>query len=171
MTDECKAVSSAPEFRAIDVERDFERCVAFRKDAWRCSFQTDTGFSDAIVGYRERILTRQGDERWFYRHIWLGEELIGQLEFRSFSEQAGTGYVHLFYLRPEYRGMGLAGTLQDYVARALISAGCHCADLSVSRTNVAAIQHYTKWDWQYRAPNPKHSSTDFYRRRFSDDTL
>ncbi|MNG89524.1 Acetyltransferase (GNAT) family protein [compost metagenome] len=101
--------------------------------------------------------------QWHYLHVWAGEQLVGQLEFRSFSDEPETGYVQLIYLFPEYRGSGLAAGLQAYIRHHLLGAGCKWAILSVSRTNVRALNHYRRFGWQFLRHNPKHAETDFYR--------
>ncbi|WP_131914010.1 GNAT family N-acetyltransferase [Celerinatantimonas diazotrophica] len=158
-------------FKPIHVEQDFAQCVAFRRDAYVCSFQSLTGFEHFLSGYRERIVARINHPCWFYRHIWLEGEIIGQLEFRTYCEiddvDEHTGYVNLIYLKAEYRGQGLAGKLQDYIANELIAAGCQRCLLSVSRTNQRALRHYQRFGWHYLKPNPKHAMTDFYQRVLS----
>lgn len=152
------------EFEPIDINSDFDLCVAFRRDSYFCSFNTYDGYEESIVGYRERMTKRLASPEWFYRHVWLDDEVIGQLEFRSFSDYPDTGYVHLIYLVPDYRGTGVVDQLEEYIAEQLSGAGCVYAILSVSRLNERAIRHYTRWGWDYFAPNPKHGTTDFYRR-------
>ena len=99
-----------------------------RRDAYFCSFHIHDGFADFIDGYRERIRERLGQAQWHYLHVWAGEQRVGQLEFRSFSDELETGYVQLIYLFPEYRGTGLAAGLQAYIRQQLLGAGCNqCA--------------------------------------------
>ncbi|TOO18518.1 N-acetyltransferase, partial [Vibrio parahaemolyticus] len=86
-------------FRQINID-DFELCVAARKDAYFCSFGYYDGFDDFIIGYRERVLDRLSTSGWFYIHIFVDGQFAGQLEFRSFSPEPETGYVHLIYLKP-----------------------------------------------------------------------
>lgn len=158
-------------FKPIDVQQHYEQCVAFRQDAYFCSFQSLTGFEQFLSGYRERMVERIHNPRWFYRHVWSDEQIIGQLEFRTYCEiddiNEQTGYVNLIYLKAEYRGKGLAGKLQDYIAEQLIAAGCQRCLLSVSRTNLRALSHYQRFGWHFLKPNPKHVMTDFYLRVFS----
>ncbi|WP_421321943.1 GNAT family N-acetyltransferase [Aeromonas veronii] len=151
------------EFNTIGLDRDYELCVQARRDAYFCSFHTHDGFADFIDGYRERIRERLGQAQWHYLHVWAGEQRVGQLEFRSFSDEPETGYVQLIYLFPEYRGRGLAAQLQAYIRQQLLREGCKWAMLSVSRTNVRALNHYRRFDWVFLRPNPKHQETDFYR--------
>ena len=151
------------EFNTIDLDRDYEHCVQARRDAYFCSFHTFDGFADFIDGYRERISERLGQAQWHYIHVWVGEQLVSQLEFRSFSDEPETGYVQLIYLFPEYRGTSLAAELQAYIRQQLLGAGCKWAILSVSRTNLRALNHYRRSGWTFLRSNPKHEETDFYR--------
>ncbi len=128
-------------FRQINID-DFELCVAARKDAYFCSFGHYDGFDDFISGYRERVLDRLATSGWFYIHIFVDGQFAGQLEFRSFSPEPETGYVHLIYLQPNFRGSGLAPKVQDYIVSTLSKAGCVRAVLSVSRTNHRALTFY-----------------------------
>ncbi|KIS86208.1 GNAT family N-acetyltransferase, partial [Vibrio parahaemolyticus] len=109
-----------------------------------CSFGYYDGFDDFISGYRERVLDRLATSGWFYIHIFVDGQFAGQLEFRSFSPEPETGYVHLIYLKPNFRGSGLAAKLQDYIVSALSTAGCLRAVLSVSRTNHRALTFYKR---------------------------
>ncbi|MEJ2766248.1 GNAT family N-acetyltransferase [Photobacterium sp. MCCC 1A19761] len=154
-------------FRPIDLSRDFQTCHDFRRDSYVCSFGTDDGYAQSVIGYQERMQQRLDQPGWFYIHLWQGEQIIGQLEFRAFSDVAGYGYVHLIYLIPACRGRGIADLAQTFIANTLKHQGCKGALLSVSRTNTRAVKHYQRWGWRYLKPNPKHATTDFYRREFA----
>ncbi|MCS0342394.1 GNAT family N-acetyltransferase [Vibrio diabolicus] len=149
-------------FRQINID-DFELCVAARKDAYFCSFGHYDGFDDFISGYRERVLDRLATSGWFYIHIFVDGQFAGQLEFRSFSPEPETGYVHLIYLQPNFRGSGLAPKVQDYIVSTLSKAGCVRAVLSVSRTNHRALTFYKRHGWEFVRKNLKHDETDFYQ--------
>ncbi len=152
-------------FEFINVDEHFKTCVDFRRDSYFCSFDTYLGYEESIVGYEARMREHISDNRWYYIHIWSSGELIGQLEFRSYSELPSTGYVHLIYLVPKYRGLGIAALAHEFISNALGSAGCKQVLLSVSQTNIRAIKHYTRFGWSYLKPNPKHKVTDFYVRQ------
>ena len=151
-------------FKPVDVERDLNRCIKARRDAYFCSFGTYEGVEQLLDGYTERVIERSTQDEWYYVHVWMDGGFAGQLEFRCFSPEPEphTGYVHLIYLCPEYRGQGLAKYLQHYIKQTLLEAECSRAVLSVSRDNVRALRFYQRHGWQYLRPNLKHSSTDFY---------
>lgn len=150
-------------FRQISIEDNFDLCMEARKDAYFCSFGHYDGFEDFIVGYRKRIIERLTEPNWFYIHIFVSGQFAGQLEFRSFSIEPNTGYVHLIYLKPNFRGLGLAVKLQEYIVSVLIQEGCKRALLSVSRTNTRALTFYKRYGWEFARKNPKHDETDFYQ--------
>lgn len=92
-------------------------------------------------------------------------QLAGQLVFRSFSPEPGTGYVHLIYLKSNFRGSGLAPKVHDYIVSTLSKVGCLRAVLSVSRTNHRALTFYKHHGWEFVRKNLKHDETDFYQLR------
>jgi GNAT superfamily N-acetyltransferase len=57
------------------------------------------------------------------------------------------GKVNLFYLRPDHRGRGLGGQLEQYAVDFLRAAGCGGAWLRVSPTNARALAFYRKHGW------------------------
>ncbi|MBV1841747.1 MULTISPECIES: GNAT family N-acetyltransferase [Photobacterium] len=154
--------------KTVDVDAHYPQCLAFRREAYQCSFGHTDGFDDAFEDYEARIRSRLELPEWRYEHVWLGDEIIGQLEYKAYSFEPGLGYVHLIYLAPEYRGAGIADKLQHYLAKQFLSLGCQGAILSVSKTNVRALRHYQKNGWHFLKPNcqkpPK--QTDYYQVRF-----
>lgn len=149
-------------FEPIDIDNDFSNCVEFRRDSYFCSFGTYVGYENSIIGYEQRMRKRIYDENWFYFHIWCENEIVGQLEFRAFSDLPETGYVNLVYVTPKYRGLGVAKLAQSFILNTLIANNCKNAILSVGRTNNRAINHYKRFGWKYFQPNSKHEITDFY---------
>ena len=155
------------EFKTIDVDSHFHKCYEFRKDSYYCSFGKTKGYDKSVSGYEGRIRERLNDKRWFYYHVWQDGKIIGQLEFRSYSQFDEFGYINLMYLIPEYRGVGIADNIHKYIIHCLISAKCYGAVLSVSRTNTRALKFYKRNGWQFHDNNPKHETTDFYKNVFS----
>jgi len=158
-------------FEVINVDANFSDCVQFREDSYFCSFGTSEGYLETIgengTIYRSKLLSRLSSPEWGYFHIWSGDQLIGQLEFKSHSEIAGFGYIHLIYLIPNYRGQGLSDAIHQFLIEQLTLMGCLGAVLSVSRENKRAVNFYQKQGWQYWKPNLKHQLTDFFRLEFS----
>lgn len=158
------------EFKKINLACDYAFCVAVRRDAYVCSFHRHEGFERFLTGYHERMATRLASKEWHYLHVWQAGEIVGQLEFCTFSSEPDTGYIYLIYLTPQVRGQGLAELLLRYIGRTLRQAGCRRVVLSVSRLNLRALRFYRRCGWQYLGPNPKHAETDFYEYWLSDPT-
>ena len=150
------------EFKPINIDADFSYCLEFRRDSYFCSFGTYDNYENSVIDYESKMRQRTIDSHWYYYHIWCCNEIIGQLEFRSFYDLPETGYVHLIYVIPKYRGKDIAKLAQKFIADTLIINNCKNAMLSVSRTNIRAIKHYKRFGWRYLKPNPKHEITDFY---------
>ncbi|MEI8635139.1 GNAT family N-acetyltransferase [Vibrio sp. PP-XX7] len=157
-------------FEPIELEANFTNCIQFREDAYCCSFGTSEGYIDTIGKngeiYHSKLLSRLGSPEWGYFHLWCGDELIGQLEFKSHSEISGYGYIPLIYLIPNYRGLGLSDMIHRFLIEQLKLMGCIGGVLSVSRTNKRAVRYYQKNGWQYWKPNDKHQLTDFFTIKF-----
>lgn len=157
-------------FKPIDVDQDGHYCTQFRRDSYFCSFGHYQGVEESLHNYPERILTRQQDKRWHFWHVWSDEgaesgcTLVGQLDFRDFSDYPETGYVHLMYIAPEHRSTQVAAEMEAFLKAQLKSCGCRYAILSVAQRNLRAIRHYQKHGWQCWKANPKHTEPfDFFR--------
>lgn len=154
-------------FRTIEIEKHYSLCLDYRRDTYLASFGTLNGFEAFLNGYKDKMLERLSNSRWFYEHIWCDDTIIGQLEYRSFSNEPECGYIHLIYIEPASRGKGYADLAQKYIQSTLTRAGCTQVVLSVSRDNTRALAHYRKWDWHFVGTNPKQTNTDFYKRHLT----
>jgi ribosomal protein S18 acetylase RimI-like enzyme len=130
------------EFRKIDIESHYAKCYEFRKDSHFCSFGTTEGYSKSIGNYRERIIERMSTNEWFYFHVWHNKQIVGQIEYKSFSFKPNYGYVPLIYVVPEYRGFGIADKVEEHIQSTLQNVGCTGTMLSVSRKNLRAVNHF-----------------------------
>lgn len=133
-------------FLKIDFEKDIEKCVEFRRDSYVASFPdsdewqnywNEDSYRLSIVSHADKF----PDGLW---HIWLKDQLIGQLEF-TYSENHG--HVNLFYLRPENRGTGVSSLVHSFVLEALRSKACKTATLRVTPMNIRARRYYEKLGW------------------------
>lgn len=131
-------------FRRIDLDKEKERLVEFRRDSYIVSFGNDAGFVDPDA-YVERI-------RGWIQHLpdavvfaEYNGEIVGQveLELREF-EGRQIGYVHLFYLVPAYRDRGLGADMYHYAKSFFQKHGVEEMHLRVSPSNTRAIRFYEK---------------------------
>lgn len=141
----------------IDLARDLDTCIAFRRDMYVASFGTDNhldeemgeGNATYIGQLRERVAQMpEGNV-----HLWEGERIVGQVEMRL-DEEPGVGYVSLFYLTPECRGQKLGRMLHDHAVAVCKARGLGRVRLSVATRNTAAIDFYRGLGWTDAGPRP-----------------
>lgn len=147
----------------IDLERDAQACIDFRRDSYRASFGTDEG-CDAEMGadgrfYIEKLRKRMAQVPEGNSHVWHGERIVGQTEMRLEAEP-GMGYVNLFYLLPEWRGKGLGVRLHEHAVEVFTNRGMRAMRLSVSRTNEPAIAFYRRLGWRRVGFRPNKETMD-----------
>jgi GNAT superfamily N-acetyltransferase len=132
------------EFRTIDVEKDRDTIISFRKDSYVVSFGSEEGFGDED-DYVKRISDRV---RRFPDGLVLIEEEgrnIGQLELQIvLYEGRYIGYANLFYLIPSYRGKGYGRQLVAYAEDFFEKHSVKSYHLRVAPTNLPALHLYEK---------------------------
>jgi len=132
-------------FRPIDLRADLESAVRIRRDSFVCSFGDDLRFDEAqYLGF---LKAKHARDPWLAVHVFQDGQLIGQMEFDAYKPAPWIGYVNLYYLAPEYRGLGLAAQLDAYAADYLRRSGFASAHLSVSPTNTRALRFYAQHGW------------------------
>ena len=147
----------------IDLERDAQTCIDFRRDSYHASFGTDEG-CDAEMGadglfYIEKLRKRMAQVPEGNAHVWHGDRIIGQTEMRL-EEENDVGYVNLFYLLPEWRKRGLGWRLHQHAVDVFTKRGMKAMRLSVSRTNEPAIAFYRRLGWRRVGFRPNKETMD-----------
>jgi len=139
------ATSQLPTFK-----RQEPVCVAFRRETFLVSFGWDGFFAKegpAGEHYLERLREHSSRFPEGNVHVWMGGEIIGQLEMRVL-EDPRRGHVSLFYLVEHARGSGAGDELQRYATRFMRSQGVATLQLNVSPTNARALSYYRKHGWK-----------------------
>lgn len=139
------------EFRTIDLIRDAETTVAFRRDSYVCSFGTDYAFGQ-VDSYLEWLRERISRQPEGHVHVWKGDSIIGQLEMIVQRTSPVRGYINLFYLVPEKRGCGFGDAIHDYAIKFMRTGGARLLRLSVSHSNRRALSYYAKHSWRDLGP-------------------
>ena len=137
-------------FRPIDLDLHAATCVAFRRDSFICSFGAEGFMAEAGpdgADYIARLRLRTAKFPDGYVHVWLGAQIVGQMEMQIL-EEPRRGYVNLFYLIDALRGAGVSRELQGYAMRFMRRHGVQTAQLSVSPTNARALGFYRKHGWR-----------------------
>ncbi|GGD62068.1 GNAT family N-acetyltransferase [Paenibacillus nasutitermitis] len=131
-------------FRTIDIKRDRDTIVAFRKDSYVVSYGSDEGFGDEeeyVIRIRDRVNRfPEGLVLVEYNDI-----TIGQIELQILNyEETDIGYVNLFYLMPGYRGKGYGDRLLEYAENFFRNHHVREYHLRVSPSNHVAVKFYEK---------------------------
>ena len=138
---------SSISFEPIDLSRNADTAVAFRRDSYVCSFGSDQAFGGADE-YLEWLSDRIARQPTGHVHVWHGAKIIGQLEMLIQTTAPVKGYVNLFYLVSEARGRGHGEALHSYFLQFMQAGGAHLARLSVSPRNARALAYYRNHGWQ-----------------------
>jgi ribosomal protein S18 acetylase RimI-like enzyme len=141
----------------IDLARDVDTCIAFRRDMYLASFGTADYLEDEMGSGNETYLSqlreRVAQMPEGNMHLWAGDRIVGQTEMRL-DEEPGVGYVSLFYLAPEFRGQGLGRMLHEHAVKVSRGRGLGRMRLSVATRNTAAIEFYKGLGWVDAGPRP-----------------
>ena len=147
-------------FRVVDVDRHADLCIRFRADSFVASFGDAARFRGGDGKGADRYLEwlRDAVQRFpgGHAHAWVGDEIVGQVEMRPLDAPPGVGYVHLYYVTPPWRGLGVADQLDAHATAWLRAQGCGTARLSVSDTNARAIRFYLRRGWRDAGPRAGH---------------
>ena len=126
------------DFRKMDLDKHSEIAIKFYADAHSISFDTNKDFfeKDGLGGQRyiEQLKKKSKNNGVF--HIWLKNEIIGQIELGLYKNDKNWGYVNLYYLKNEFRGKGYSKYLDDFAIDFLKGLGVNKAKLSVSPSNI-----------------------------------
>ncbi|MBU2864877.1 GNAT family N-acetyltransferase [Reinekea forsetii] len=139
------------EFKTIDPSLDRSICIEHRLDAYICTHGNSDGFLSQIGGeqgdeYISRLEKRISQIPQGNCLCYFNDQLAGQLEMK-WHESPNVGYVNLFYLRPEYRGVGFGRMLHDKSIDIFHTLGADSLLLSVGKKNRKAKAFYEKLGW------------------------
>ncbi|WGV98042.1 GNAT family N-acetyltransferase [Vibrio sp. YMD68] len=138
------------DFVSVDLDRNMDMCISFRRDAHIVSYGSDDAFDINSVQKWFEKLGNKADGTGFY-HVFHEGKIIGQLEFESgLKNDKGElyGYIYLIYLKQNFRNQGLGIELQDFVFSRFKSDGCKYAELRYLAENSQGKRFYTKHGWQ-----------------------
>ncbi len=140
-------------FDVINLDKDIETCLEFRKDSYFISFGTYDGFESEMSSYKDRMADRIAYLPQGNCHLWHQGKIIGQTEMK-FVADPNIEYVSLLYLVSEYRAQGIGALLQMHAIKVFSALGRGVLQLSVSNTNKQALAFYAKHGWSNLGPRP-----------------
>ena len=131
-------------FEPIDVTKHRKFIIRFRRDSFIVSFGSDKDFGN-VEEYLDWVKIKSNQFPGGFVIVMEGEVSIGQLEL-TIKEYKGSkiGYVNLYYLIPEKRGMGLGKELHQYALNFFNKYGLKEYHLRVSHSNKNALFFYRK---------------------------
>ena len=126
----------------IDPEHDAKLAVAHQRDACIATFGNASRFQGASR-YLSWLRSKVEEFPDGFLLAYLNDRCVGQLELEV-PYGLSTGYTNLFYLRPEYRGLGLGPVLHERAEQYFQSWEATCIELHVSPTNAQAMRFYRR---------------------------
>jgi RimJ/RimL family protein N-acetyltransferase len=147
-------------FQPIDLSLTTDLCIRFREDSFVSSFGDASKFYQAdgkgAEKYIEWLRGKISNDPSCAVHVWLDSTIIGQMELGVFNSDPTVGYVYLYYLIPDSRGLGYSSYLDQYTSSYFLRLGLTKCRLSVSPTNTSALRFYEKNGWLDLGPRPGH---------------
>jgi ribosomal protein S18 acetylase RimI-like enzyme len=131
-------------FEPIDVTKHRTFIIRFRRDSFIISFGSDKDLGN-VEEYLDWVKIKSNRYPGGFVLVMEDDVPIGQLEL-TIKEYKGSkvGYVNLYYLIPEKRGMGLGKELHRYALHFFKKYGVKEYHLRVSPTNRNALSFYRK---------------------------
>lgn len=135
---------------------------SFLKDALKISFGDDSLKWPNNLGnllesnYIEIIEKRLKKDPSAVIHAWLENEIIGQIESSVKKDDPKCGYVSLYYLISNKRGLGFGSQLDDFATERLTKQGCSRIELTVESSNILALKFYQKHGWINKGLHPSY---------------
>jgi ribosomal protein S18 acetylase RimI-like enzyme len=157
-------------FAPIDLDAHGDISVRFKQEAFLVSFGSTDPFDQVYGSDPENYLNliRHGLQRdpESCVHVWRGQSIVGQVELSTQSPFPSAGYVHLYFLVPEFRGQGHGAELDDYAASFFKKRRIRAARLSVSRSNAVALAFYERRGWVLLGPRDDHPASLLFEKHF-----
>ncbi|WP_417693985.1 GNAT family N-acetyltransferase [Pseudomonas sp.] len=135
--------------RPVNLDRDSNVCVRFFEDMLLCAFGSAQQLNgpDGMPRYLQSLQERAAELPGSLVHAWDETQIVGQIEMSLLKAEPAVGYIHFFYLTPEWRSRGAGKLLLAYATDFFAGLGCERMRLSVSETNQRAARFYRHHGW------------------------
>lgn len=136
-------------FRPVNLNQDSNVCVRFFEDMLLCAFGSaqQLHVPDGRQRYLQSLQEKAAEAPGSVVHAWDETRIVGQIEMSLLKTEPAVGYIHFFYLTPEWRSRGAGKLLLAYATHFLAGLGCERMRLSVSETNQRAARFYRHHGW------------------------
>jgi ribosomal protein S18 acetylase RimI-like enzyme len=109
-----------------------------------------------------RLYFKNGAGLWL---AWLEKEVVGCIALRAMPQFTDGGEVKRLYVKPEYRGRGIAAALHDALQSYATNSGYRWLYLDTADNMTSAIRFYEQQDYQRCARyNENPQATIFMRK-------
>jgi ribosomal protein S18 acetylase RimI-like enzyme len=109
-----------------------------------------------------RLYFAEGAGIWL---AWLGQKVVGCIALRPIPQFTDSGEVKRLYVRPEYRGRGIAAALHDALQSYATNSGYLWLNLDTTDNMTAAIRFYEQQGYERCARyNENPQATIFMRK-------
>lgn len=143
-----QGLSMSITFKKIDMTKDFETFLNIRLLAHQELNYMPNLDAAYMRQFTERTLDAFGDQAFW--HLYNEDILIGQLEI---GVKRDNGYVFLFYIYPEYRGVGYFKIMHQKMLEIMNSKNFTEVRLATPPTTTHAINIYQHYGWQNYGPD------------------
>lgn len=135
--------------RPVNLDQDSDVCVRFFEDMLLCSFGSAQQLNgpDGMPRYLQSLQEKAAELPGSIVHAWDETQIVGQIEMSRLKAEPAVGYIHFFYLTPEWRSRGAGKLLLAYATDFFTGLGCERMRLSVSETNQRAARFYSHHGW------------------------
>lgn len=141
-------------FDPIDLDLHADLCVQFALDSTFGTPEKLMG-EDGLGG--QRYVQRMRDKIYADPSscvfAWLDGEVVGQINLGRFNNES-IGYIHFFYVIPEWRGRGVAKRMSEFTDEWFRQRRFNTAVLSVDLDNQRALRFYIRQGWKDLGPRP-----------------
>ncbi|WP_241993906.1 GNAT family N-acetyltransferase [Mesobacillus foraminis] len=132
------------DFIPIEIHQHQKYVIPFRRDSFVVSFGSDKDFGEEQE-YLNWLKQQSAKYPKGFVLVFKNDIPIGQLELTVKQYQGkDIGYINLYYLIPEKRGMGLGSELHNYALNFFKAHNLDEYHLRVSPTNPIALAFYMK---------------------------
>jgi len=109
-----------------------------------------------------RLYFKNGAGTWL---AWLEEKVVGCIALRAMPQFTDSAEVKRLYVKPEYRGRGIAAALHDALQSYATNSGCRWLYLDTADNMASAIRFYEQQGYERCARyNENPQATIFMRK-------
>jgi ribosomal protein S18 acetylase RimI-like enzyme len=155
----------------MDPDRDSALFIAFCRDLVVTNFGDASPFESTFgadgAGYTAWIRAKLAEDEGSAVFACAEGKPVGMVVIGSWKDDATIGYVHHYYLCPDWRGRGFGEQMDDFAMASLARRGYQRIRLSAVPDNVAASRFYARLGWRDAGPRNDQPGVRYLERIIS----